>query len=132
MGTALDYSLNWKDQVRAVYLKVSRGLCILKHAKKFLPFSALTSLCNSIVEPHFRCCCSVWGCAGITEIYRLQKLQNRAARIVTISSFDTSSNQFIENLLWKTITELIDIESKTLVFKSLNELAPPYLRSLFS
>ena len=29
------------------------------------------------------------------------------------------------------INELIDFESKTMVFKSLNELAPPYLRSLF-
>ena len=28
-------------------------------------------------------CCPVWGCAGTTEINRLQKLQNRVARIVT-------------------------------------------------
>ena len=45
--------------------------------------------------------------------------------------FNTTSNQLIEKLGWKTINELIDIESKTMVFKSLNELAPPYLRSLF-
>ena len=131
LGVLLDNSLDWKDQVQAVSLKVSRGLGILKHAKKFLPFSALTSLYTSIVEPHFRYCCSVWGCAGTTEINRLQKLQNRAARIVTNSSFDTPSNKLLEKLGWKTINELIDIESKTMVFKSLNELAPPYLRSLF-
>ena len=89
-------------------------------------------LCSEIVfEPHFRYCCSVWGCAGTTEINRLQKLQNRAVRIVTNSSFDTHSNQLIEKLGWKTINELIDIESKTIVFKTLNELAPPYLCSLF-
>ena len=131
VGILLDNSLDWKGQVQAVSLKVSRGLGILKHANKFLPFSALTSLYTSIVEPHFRYCCSVWGCADTTEINRLQKLQNRAARIVTNSSFDTSSNQLIEKLGWKTINELTDIESKTIVFKSLNELAPPYLRSLF-
>ena len=131
LGVLLDNSLDWKDQVQAVSLKVSRGLGILKHAKKFLSFSALTSLYTSIVEPHFRYCCSVWGCAGTTEINRLQKLQNRAARIVTNSSFDTLSNKLMEKLGWKTINELIDIESKTMVFKSLNELAPPYLRSLF-
>ena len=96
-----------------------------------LPFSALTSLYTSIVEPHFRYCCSVWGCAGATEINRLQKLQNRAARIVTNSGFDIPCNQLIEKLGWKTINELIDIESKTMVFKRLNELAPPYLCRLF-
>ena len=108
-------------------LKVSRGLGILKHAKSVLPFSALTSLYTSVVEPH----CSVWGCAGTTEIIHLQKLQNRAARIVTNSSFDIPSNQLIEKMGWKTINELIEIESKTIVFQNLSELTPPYLRSLF-
>ena len=51
LGVLLDNSLDWKEQVQAVSLKVSRGLGILKHAKKFLPFSALTSLYTSIVEP---------------------------------------------------------------------------------
>ena len=44
LGVLLDNSLDWKDQVQAVSLKVSRVLGILKHAKIFLPFSALTSL----------------------------------------------------------------------------------------
>ena len=109
LGAQLDNNLDWKVQVQAVSSKVSRGLGLLKHAKKVLPFSSLTSLYTSIVEPHFRYCCSVWGCAGTTEINRLQKLQNRAARIVTNSSFNTPSNQLIETLGWKTINELIDI-----------------------
>ena len=112
-------------------LKVFRGLGILKHANKFLPFSVLTSLYTITVQPYFRYCCSVWGCAGTTEINFLQKLQNRAATIATNSSFDTPSNQLIEKLGWKTINELIDIESKTMALESVNELAPPYLRSLF-
>ena len=33
---------------------------------------------------------------------------------------------------WRTIEELIDNESKTMVFKSLNDLAPQYLCNLFS
>ena len=98
LGVLLDNSLDWKYQIRAVSLKVSRGLDILKYAKKFLPLSALASLYTSTIESHFRYCCSVWGCAGTTEINRLQKLQNRAARIVVNSSFDTPSNQLIEKL----------------------------------
>ena len=59
IGLLLDNSLDWKDQVRDVSLKASRGLGISKHAKKFLPISALASLYTSIVEPYFRYCCSV-------------------------------------------------------------------------
>ena len=68
----------------------------------------------------------MWGYSGSTEINRLQKLQNRAARIVINNSFDTPSHHLIEKLGWKTINEVMDFESKTIVFKSLNELAPPY------
>ena len=69
---------------------------------------------------------------GVTEINRLQKFQNRAARIVTNSKFDDSSRPLIERLGWKTIDELIAEESKTIVYKSLHGLAPQYLCHLFT
>ena len=115
----------------AVSAKVSRAIGFLKHAKKFLPGVTLENLYTGFVEPHFRYCCSVWGCCGSSEIKQLQKLQNRAARIVTNSSFDSPSRPLIERLGWKTIEQLISNESKTMVFKSLNDLAPQYLSSLF-
>ena len=97
--------------------------------------ASLKTLYTGIVEPHFRYCCSVWGCADSTEINQLQKPQNRAARVITNSSFDTSSSRsllWIVELGWKTIEELIDNESKTMVFQSLNDLAAQYLCNLFT
>ena len=84
------------------------------------------------MEPHFRYCCSVWGCAGSSEINQLQKLQKHADRIITNSSFDAPSRPLIEKLGWKTVDQLISSESKTMVFKSLNELVPQYLCDLFT
>ena len=132
LGVQIDCSLDWKEQIKAVSAKVSRAVGFLKHAKNFLPRETLKTLYTGIVEPHFRYCCSVLGCCGSTEINQLQKLQNRAARIVTNSSFDTPSRPLIEVLGWKTIEQLISIESETMVFKSLNELAPQYLCGLFT
>ena len=62
----------------------------------------------------------------------VQKLQNRAARIITNSSFDGPSRPLVTELGWKTIHELIDYETKTMVFKSLNNLALQYLCNLFT
>ena len=132
LGVQIDHSLDWKEQIKAVSAKVSRAVGFLKHAKNFLPRETLTTRYIGIVEPHFRYCFSVWGCCGSTEINQLQKLQNRAARIVTNSSFDTPSRPFIEELGWNTIEQLISNESKTMVFKILNELAPQYLCGLFT
>ena len=55
----VDNSLDWKDQIKAISLTVSKALGLSEHAKHF---SQITTL--SIVEPHFRYCCSVWGCRG--------------------------------------------------------------------
>ena len=125
-------SLDWKEQIKAVSAKVSRAIGFLKHAKSFLPKETLQTLYTGIVEPHFGYCCSVWGCAGSSEINQLRKLQKRAARIITNSSFDAPSRSLIEKLGWKTVDQLISSESKTMVFKSLNELAPQYLCDLFT
>ena len=121
-----------EEQIKAVSTKVSRAIGFLRHAKSFLPMESLKTLYTGIVEPHFRYCCSVWGCAGSTEINQLQKLQNLAARIITNSSFDTPSRPLIVELGWRTIEELIGNESKIMVFKSLNDLAPQYLCNLFT
>ena len=131
LGVQIDCNLDWKEQIKAVSTKVSRAIGFLKHAKSFLSMASLKTLYTGIVEPHFRYCCSVWGCAGSTDINQLQKLQNRAARIITNSSFDTPSRPLITELGWMAVEELIGIESKTMVFKSLNDLAPQYLCNLF-
>ena len=132
LGAQIDNSLNWKEHIKTVSTKASRAIGLLKHAKTSQQQETLKTLYIGIVEPHFRYCCSVWGCAGSTELNQLQKLQSRAARIIANSSFDTPSRPLINQLSWKTIERFIASESKITVFKSLYELAPKYLRDLFT
>ena len=84
------------------------------------------------MEPYFRCSCPVWGVAGINAINRLQKLQNRVARIVTNSAHDASALPIIRKLGWSTINELIESETLKMVHKSVNNQAPIYLTEMFS
>ena len=116
LGVQVDNCLDWKEHIKAVSTKASRAIGFLKHAKNIL---------------HFRHCCSVWGCCGTTDINQLQKLQNRAARIVTNSSYDAPSRPLIEILGWMTIRELIDQDSRSMVYKSINGLALRYMSNLF-
>ena len=121
LGVQIDNSLDWKEPVKTVSSKVSRAIGFSKHAKSSLPEESLRT--NS---------CSVWCCCGVTEVNQLQKLQDRTARIVTGSSFDTPGQPLIKRLGWKTIDELIATESNVMVFKSLHELAPQYMCNLFT
>ena len=100
---------------------------MLKYSKRYLPKESHVLLYRSLFEPYFRYCCPVWGSCGASALDKLQKLQNRATRIVINSLYDASALPLIGSLGWLTIRELIDFETSQMVYKSLNALAPDYL-----
>ena len=132
LGVYIDHTMNWKKEIQLITTKASRAFGILNYSKHLFPFKTLNTLYTSIIEPHFRYCCSVWRYCGKTEVDRLQKLQNRAARIVSNSSCDAPSVPLIRCLGWETIDDLINQEIRTIIFKSVNNLAPQYLLDLFT
>ena len=83
------------------------------------------------MEQYFRYSCPVWGVAGSNAINRLQKLQNRAARIVTNSAYNASALPIIRKLGSPTINELIESETLKMVHKSVNKQAPIYRTEMF-
>ena len=69
---------------------------------------------------------------GITERNKLQKLQNRAARVLTFSDYDEDAGYLFELLGWKNPARQHEIEKATMVYKSLHRLAPEHLSSRFA
>ena len=117
--------------IDTIKTKANRALGLIKYSKKYLQSDILNKMYRGIVEPHLSYCCSVWGCCNESKLDVLQKIQNRAARIVTSSPYDASAAPIIQNLGWLTISNLVRKETATLTYKSLNLLAPDFLRKLF-
>ena len=66
--------------------KIASGIGAIKRIRPFVSPEILHYIYNALVQPHFDYCGIVWGNCGKTLSERLQKLQNRAARILTSSS----------------------------------------------
>ena len=132
LGVQIDRHLAWDEHVHFLRSKVSRAIGFLKYAKKLLPQDTLCKMYRGIVEPHLRYCCSVWGACEGTRLQVLQKLQNRAARIVTNSSYDSSASALIKTLNWPTVADMIKVETACMVYKSINDLAQDYLSEMFT
>ena len=66
LGVHIDSKLKWKEFTKAVAVKVTRAITLIRHTKKIIPKHTLKMLYQRLVEPHFRFCCSVWGESGIT------------------------------------------------------------------
>jgi hypothetical protein len=74
----------------------------------------------------------VWGNCGKTLSNKLQKLQNRAMRVLTFSNFDADANSLLEKLGWDDLNQQRQFQKALMVFKSFNNLAPEYLCSKFT
>ena len=96
-----------------------------------MPQSTLLSVYNSLVQSQFDYCSLVWGNCGKTPSNKLQKLQNRAARVISSSSYDVDVDSLFHKLSWKDLHSQLQIQEALMVFKSLNGLVPKYLTSKF-
>ena len=102
----------------------------------FHPWPAVCARCACTTDPS----CSgtsvhlsvVWVHLAFRAFTKLQKLQNRAARILLRASYDTNSDSLIDKLGWRKLDKQRLINKATMVYKSLNGLAPNYLRSKFT
>ena len=97
LGVHVDQYLNQELHLLTIINKVSPGIGMLRLAKRYLPLETVQMMYRSLIEPYFRYCCPIWGSASSANLQRLQKLQNRAARIVTDSPYDAHSEPLIKN-----------------------------------
>ena len=103
----------------------------MKRVRSFVPAATLQLIFNSLVQPYFNYCCTVWDNCNKTLAEKLQKLQNRAARVLTFSSYDTNADVLIDKLGWKKLSSQRQFQKAVMVYKSLNGLAPDYMHSMF-
>ena len=77
------------------------------------------------------CNSALWGLPA-TELRRLQKIQNAAARIVTRTKPTEHITPVLKQLHWLPVTQRIDFKLLALTFKCLHNSAPDYLQELIT
>ena len=82
------------------------------------------------MQPHFDYCCTVWGTCSKTHIDRLSRLQARFGRLI-LKDYESRSLDIIKKLKWMPVPDRIGYNTILLVYKSLNNMAPLNLQSLF-
>ena len=132
LGLFIDAHLSWCKHVEEICKKVSSAIGALKRVRPFISKETAIQIYNALIIPHFDYCSPVWDCLSGYLSEKLQKLQNRAARVITKSPFDTSSNHLLSTLDWERLFLRRKKQKALMMFKTMNGLAPDYLQSLFS
>ena len=90
--------------------KVKRGIFVLRKFRDSIPIEAQLKVYHAIVQQHFDDCSSVWDNCNKGLRDKLQRLQNRAGRIIMHSGYEIRSAEVMENLGWKTLEHRWDIK----------------------
>ena len=106
LGVIIDDRLRWEDHIDSISKKVSRGIGAIKLIKPFVPESILKQIYNALVQPYFDYCFLVWQNCNLTLQSKLQKLQNRAARVITGDSWEICSTDVLSKLNWRPLNQL--------------------------
>ena len=105
LGVIIDDQLKWNAHIGNVVTKVSKAIGMIRRMKNIVPQSTLISVYNAIVQPHFDYCSLVWDIGNVYSLEKLQKMQNRAARVITGRSYEVRSETILQDLGWQPLIE---------------------------
>ena len=131
LGLQIDKHLTWDSHVNSITKKVVSALVMLKRIKRLVPYKNLISVYKSTIEPYFDYCSTVWNSIGSELSSKLQRLQNRAARIITGARYTKRSKEVLSRLGWQTLKQRRLEQTAIMMFKISNKMTPNYLEEMF-
>ena len=132
LGVHLDNHLMWSEHTDKLCKKIASAIGALKRIRSCISVNTAIQVYQALIQPHFDYCCSVWDGLGETLSSKLQKLQNRAVRVITRSSYDTNATVLLDTLHLDNLSLRRKKFKAGLMFKTLKGDTPTYLQNLFS
>ena len=88
LGIFIDENLRLQTHIDKLSKKITSAIGAIKRIRDFVPTPTLYCIYNALIQSLFDYCNIVWGNCGKTSFDWLQKLQYRAARVLTFTRYD--------------------------------------------
>jgi len=131
LGVQIDNSLKWDDQIKRVKKMAAFKLSMLRKIRKYLPLDVRKMFFNYYIKPHLTYCSSVWGHTTKQNLSKINKIKKQAARLILDKNYLTPSIDMFNELQWQHYAEDVKYQQALVVFKSLNNQAPSYMKNMF-
>ena len=133
LGIYIDSKLSWSQHISYLKTKLSKGIGVLRKARKLLSRDMLVTLYNSLVFPYLNYCLEVWGGAQDIHIKSLIILHKRTIRLITCSSRMTHTKPIFLQLNLLTLKELYLYKVGLLLFKIVHKMnVPKHINDYFN
>ena len=108
---------------------ISFKITLLSRLSKILPTQTLVNIYKTFIIPVFDYADTIWATCNLYLQQRIQRLQNRVARII-LGDFDyinSRSSDLLNTLKWPNTPKRRDFRTCVLIFKCIHGLVPDYL-----
>jgi len=130
IGVELDSTLSMTSQVNRIVQSASFHLRNIGQVRTRLTETATKSLVQSLVISRLDYGNSLLCGLPHELMNKLQSVQNKAARMITLTKRREHITPVLKRLHWLPVDVRIDFKVLLLVYKALNGLAPQYIRDL--
>ena len=127
LGVEIDSKLSFNEHIEKVCKRLASRIAILRKIRACLPLKQRLQFYNSIIRPVMSYTNVVWANCDKESVYRVLRLQKRAARVISYADRMTPSVALFNKLGWIPFYEQHKIDKCLLMYKQINGHLPNYL-----
>ena len=132
LGILLDPHLNWGPHIDVLSSKLNRAAGMLAKIRHFVSTESLRNIYFSIFSSLMTYASQIWGQFSNRHIIRIQKIQNRALRIINFADFDAPSSPLYYKSNIMKLSDHVRLQNFLHVHRDLKENSLPLtLRNTF-
>ena len=112
----------WNSHSATITDKISLTFGTMTRLKRYLPFSAIKLMDDSLILSHLQFGITCWG----FEWNRIFKLQKRALRIMTNSKYNVHTEPLFKELKMLKVSDIFDVHCMKFLYKFVNKSLGSY------
>ena len=128
VGIWIDENLNMDKQINSIVSHCYKILKDIGRIKSFLQKSDLEKLVHSVITSRLDYCNSLYSNLNKENLFKLQKLQNSAAKLILRRGYRASAKMCLNELHWLNIESRITFKILLIIFKLIKGLAPDNIK----
>ena len=126
----MDKHLSMEEHVKSICKSSQFHLYNIGRIRRFLTRESTEQLIHAFITSKLDYCNSLLCGLPAVQINKLQRIQNIAARIVTLTKSSSHITPQLKDLHWLPVAQRVKFKVLLLVFKCQHNMAPPYLQDL--
>ena len=131
LGITLDCHLNWSYQVDSLSTKLAREVGMLSKIRHYVSETTLRNIYFGIFSSLLSYGSQIWGQFSNQHIFRIQKLQNKAIRVINFAKFDDPTDPLYQKSKFLKLSDNVKLQNFFYVHNSIKGNLPVALTNSF-